>query len=117
MTVIVIKKDDKMATTVEGAQIDVEGSSMIRAPKKQKKEAKIKEKMINNLVMKKYFKGLHKTECKHVDEAIISKFSNYFPFGNKPIEGVKVPLDRFLPLPMKIVYHPQSDTHKNEIKY
>jgi hypothetical protein len=73
--------------------------------------------MINNLVMKKYFKGLDKIECKHVDESIKSEFSDYFPFGNKPIEEVKVPLDRFPPPPTKIVYHPLSDTHKNEIKH
>ncbi len=55
---------------------------MIKAPKKQKKEAKRKgkkEKMIDNLVMKKYPKGLVGTECKHVDESIKSEFSNCFP--------------------------------------
>jgi hypothetical protein len=120
VTLIVIKKDNRMATTSEAIQINVEGSSVIRAPKKQKKEAKIKgkrEKMINNFVMKKYLKGFDETECKHVDESIKRKFSNYFPFGNKPIERVKVPLDRFLPPPKKIVYHPLSDTHKHEIKH
>jgi hypothetical protein len=118
--VIVIKKDNKMARTCETARIDIKGSSMIRAPKKQKKEAKIKEKrekMINNLVMKKYFKGLDETECKHAHESIKNEFSDYFPLGNKPVERVKVLLDRFLPLPRKIMYHPLSDTHKNKIKH
>jgi hypothetical protein len=41
---IVIKKDNKMVTTSKGAQTNVEGSSMIRAPKKQKKEVIIKGK-------------------------------------------------------------------------
>jgi hypothetical protein len=34
LTMIVIKKDNKMATTFEGAQTDVEGSLVIKAPKK-----------------------------------------------------------------------------------
>jgi hypothetical protein len=34
---IVIKKDKRMVTIVEAAQIDIEGSLVIRAPKKQKK--------------------------------------------------------------------------------
>jgi hypothetical protein len=32
--VIIIEKDNKMATTFEAVETDVEGSSMIRAPKK-----------------------------------------------------------------------------------
>jgi D-alanine-D-alanine ligase-like ATP-grasp enzyme len=66
---IVIKKDNRMVTTFKTVQINVEGSSVIRVPKKQKKEATIKEKrekMIDNLVIKKYPKGLNKIECKHV---------------------------------------------------
>jgi hypothetical protein len=59
--------------------------------------------------MKKYPKGFDEIECKHVDESIRSKFINYFPFGNKHVEGVKVLMDRFLP--------PLSDTHKNKIKH
>jgi hypothetical protein len=100
VTMIVIKKDNKMATTSKAIQTNVKGSSMIRAPKKQKKEATIeekREKMIDNLVMKKYPKGLDKTKCKHVDESIRSEFSYCFPLGNKPTEGVKVHVDRFLP--------------------
>ncbi len=49
---------------------------MIRAFKKQKNETTIeekKEKMIDNLVMKKYPKGLDKTEHKHVNESIKDK--------------------------------------------
>jgi soluble cytochrome b562 len=118
--VIVIKKDDKMATTFKVAQIDVEGSSMIKALKKQKKDVTIekkREKAIDNLVMKKYPKGFDEIECKHVDESIRSKFINYFPFGNKHVEGVKVLMDRFLPPLRKIVYRPLSDTHKNKIKH
>ncbi len=34
---IVIKKDNRMVTTFKGAQTYVEGSLMIRAPKKKKK--------------------------------------------------------------------------------
>ncbi len=63
VTMIVIEKDNRMVTTFETIQINVEGSSMIRVPKKQKKEATIKEKrekMIDNLIMKKYPKGLDK---------------------------------------------------------
>jgi len=52
-----------------------------------------KEKTIDNLVMKKYPKGLDETKCKHVNESIRSESSNYFPFGNKHVEGVKVFMD------------------------
>jgi len=48
----------------------------MRTPKKQNKEATMeekKEKMINNLVMKKYPKGFNKMECKHVDESTKSE--------------------------------------------
>jgi hypothetical protein len=76
-----------------------------------------RDKMINNLDMKKYPKGLDETECKHVDESIRSEFSNYFPFGNKLIERVKVPMDRFLPFLRRIMYRPLNDTHKNKIKH
>jgi len=38
---IVIDKDNKMVTTFEMTQTNVEGSAMIRAPKKQRKEATI----------------------------------------------------------------------------
>jgi AICAR transformylase/IMP cyclohydrolase PurH len=68
---IVIEKDNRMVTIFKVSQIDVDGSSMIRAPKKQKREVTIegkKEKTIENLIMKKYPKGLDETECKHVDE-------------------------------------------------
>jgi hypothetical protein len=75
VTVIIIKKENKMVTTFEAIQIDVEGSLVIKAPKKQIKEATIegeREKTIDNFVMKKYPKGLDETECKHVDESIRS---------------------------------------------
>ncbi len=75
-----------------------------------------KEKMIDNLITKKYPKGLDETECKHVDESIKSQFSNYFPFGNKPIECIKVTINKLLPPLGKIVYCPLNNTHKNEIK-
>jgi hypothetical protein len=61
VTVIIIKKENRMVTTFEAIQIDVEGSLVIRAPKKQIKEATIKgkmEKKINNFVMKKYPRAL-----------------------------------------------------------
>jgi hypothetical protein len=83
----IIDKDNRMVTTFETTQTNVEGSSVIRAPKKQKKE-----KPIENLIMK-YPKGLNKTKCKHVDESIRSEFSNCFPLGNKHVEGVKVHVD------------------------
>jgi hypothetical protein len=67
--------------------------------------------------MKKSPKGLDETECKLVDELIKSEFSYCFPFGNKPVEGVKVHVDRFLPPIEKIVYCPLSNTHKNKIKH
>jgi hypothetical protein len=117
---IVIEKDNRMVTTFEGAQTNFEGSSIIRAPKKQKKEVtkeEKKEKMIDNLVMKKYPKGLDETKCKHVDESIKIELSDCFPFGNKPIERVKVLVDRFLPPLGRIVYRPLNNTHKNEIKH
>ncbi len=120
VTVIVIKKDNRMATIFETTQTNVEGSLVIRVHKKKKKEATIeerREKMINNLFMKKYPKGLDEIECKHVNESINNEFSNCFPFGNKLVEGVKVLVDRFLPLLRKIVYRPLSDTHENEIKH
>jgi hypothetical protein len=34
VTMIVIKKDNRMVTTSKGAQTNVEGSSIIKAPKK-----------------------------------------------------------------------------------
>ncbi len=37
VTMIVIKKDNKMAITSKAAKIDVEASLVIRAPKKNKK--------------------------------------------------------------------------------
>jgi hypothetical protein len=83
-------------------------------------EATIEEKRemtIDNLVMKKSPKGLDEIECKHVDELIKNKFLNCFPLGNKPIEGVKILVDRFLPLPRRIMYHPLNDTHRDKIKH
>ncbi len=76
-----------------------------------------KETAIDNLVMKKYPKGLDKMKCKHVDESLISEFFDCFSLGNKPIEGIKVHVDKFMPPPRRIMYHPLSDTHKNEIKH
>lgn len=98
VTMIVIEKDTIMETISEVLQIDVEGSFVIKAPKKQKKKAIMeekKERMIDNLVMKKYPKGFSETKCKHVDELIRSVFSIYFPLENKPIEGLKVLVDKF----------------------
>jgi len=72
VTVIVIENNNKIVTTFEAAQIDVEVSLVIKAPKKQEKEATIGEKReqtINNRVMKKYLKGLDETKCKHFDES------------------------------------------------
>ncbi len=43
-TMIVIKKDNKMVTTFETIQTNVEGSSMIKVPQKQKKEPTIRKK-------------------------------------------------------------------------
>jgi hypothetical protein len=73
--------------------------------------------MIENLIMKKYPKGLDEIKCKHVDESIRSEFSNYSPFGNKLVEKVKVLVDRFLHPLGRIVYRLLSDTHKNKIKH
>jgi hypothetical protein len=106
---------DEMLTTFEIVQTNVEGSSMIRAPKKRKKELTIeekREKTIDNLIMKKYPKGLDKIECKHVNESFRSEFLNYFPLGNKPVERVKVLVDKFLPSLRTIVYCPLSDTQE-----
>ncbi len=75
------------------------------------------EKTIDNLIMKKYPKGLDEIKCKHVNESIRTEFFDYFRFGNKPIEGVKVPMDKFLPPLGRIVYHPLNNTHENEIKH
>ncbi len=77
VSMIVIKKDDKIVTTFEATQIDVDNSYMIKAPKKKKKEVTIeekKEKTIDNLIMKKYLKNLDEIECKHVNESIKSEF-------------------------------------------
>jgi len=120
VTMIVIEKDNKTETNFEVAQTYVEGSFLVRAPKKQKRAVTIeekKEKTINNLVMKKYPKGFDETKCKHVNESIRNEFSDCFPLGNKPIEGIKVHVDKFLSLPRRIMYHPLSNTHKNEIKH
>jgi len=46
--------------------------------------------------MKKYPKSLDKTESKFVDESIKGEFFDYFPLGTKPIDGVKVTVERFL---------------------
>jgi hypothetical protein len=48
VTMIVIKKDNRMVTTFEAIQTNVEGFLVIRAPKKQKKEATIEEKRKKN---------------------------------------------------------------------
>jgi len=76
-----------------------------------------KEKMIDNLVMKKYPKGFDEIKCRHVDESIRNKFSNCFSFGNKHVERLKVPMDRILPPPWRIVYRSLNNTHKNEIRH
>jgi hypothetical protein len=76
-----------------------------------------REKTIDNLVMKKYPKGLDEIKCKHVDESIRSKFSNYFPLGNKHVERVKVFVDKFIPTLRIIMYYPLNNTHKNKIKH
>ncbi len=117
---IVIEKDMKMETIFEAFLINVDGLYMFKAPKNQRKEVTMEEKrkkMTNNLIMKKYPKGFNETECKHVDKSIRSEFSDCFPLRNKPIEGVKVPVDKFMPPLGRIMYHPSSDTHKNEIKH
>jgi len=67
--------------------------------------------------MKKYPKFFDKIERKFVDESIKSEFSNYFPLGNKPIDGLKVTVERFLIPPRRIVYRPLSEMHTNEIKH
>jgi hypothetical protein len=72
-----------------------------------------KEKTIDNLIMKKYPKGFNKMKCKHVDELIRSQFSDCFPFGNNPIKGIKVLVDKFLPPHGRIVYHPLNNTHNS----
>ncbi len=62
--VIVIKTNNKMVVTFEVTQTNVKGSLVDRAFEKQKKEATIKEKrekMIDNLIMKKYPKGFDKS--------------------------------------------------------
>ncbi len=62
---IVIEKDNIMAIISETTQIDIEGILVIRAPKKQNKKVTTKEKrekMIDNLVMKKYPKHFNKTK-------------------------------------------------------
>ncbi len=59
-------------------------------PKNKKQKATIeekKEKLIENLIMKKYSKGLDKTECKHVDESIRSEFSDCFPLEISMLKG------------------------------
>jgi hypothetical protein len=66
--------------------------------------------------MKKYPKSFDKIESKSVDESIKSEFSDYFPLGNKPINGLKVTVERFLIPPRRIVYWPLSEMHTNEIK-
>jgi hypothetical protein len=54
--------------------------------------------------MKQYRTFLDKIESKFVNELIKSEFSNYFPLGNKPINGVKVTIERFFPPLGRIVY-------------
>ncbi len=82
MIVIVIENDNRIVTTFEAAQMDVEVSLVIRFPKKQEKEATIGEKrehMINNRIMKKYLRGL--------DESIKSKFSDVSPLETSLLKG------------------------------
>jgi len=67
--------------------------------------------------MKKYPKSLDKTESKFVNESIKGEFFDYFPLGTKPIDGVKVTVERFLIPQGRIVYQPLSEMHKNEIKH
>jgi hypothetical protein len=75
---------------------------MIRAPEKQKgatMEEK-REKMIDNLIMKNILGPQQ------------DKMQAY-----KHVEGVKVPINKFLPPPKIIMYCPLNDTHMNEIKH
>jgi hypothetical protein len=88
-----------------------------RSKIKQKTIGEKREKTINNLIMKKYPKTLDKIESKFVNESIKSEFLDYFPLGNKPIDGVKVTIERFLTPQRRIVYWPLSEMHKNEIKH
>jgi len=90
---------------------------MIKPPKNQRKEVTMeekREKTIDNLIMNKYPKGLNEIECKNVDKSIKSEFSYCFPLGNKPIERVKVLVNKFMPPLGRIMCHPLSGTHKNE---
>jgi hypothetical protein len=59
---IVIEKDNIMATICEATQIDIKGILMIKVPKKQNKKVTMeekREKMIDNLIMKKYPKNFN----------------------------------------------------------
>jgi hypothetical protein len=44
------------------------------------------------------------------------EYVNSFPFGFSLVKGVNLPINCFKRLPLKIVYHPFSKEHVNEIK-
>ncbi len=90
VTTIIIKKENIMVTTSEAAQIDVENSSMIRAPKKQKKEATIKEKRektSDNLVIKKYPKAFMRLNASMLTNQSRTTFRTTSPLETSLLKG------------------------------
>ncbi len=90
VSVIVIKKDNKIVTTFKATQTNVEGSSLIRVPKKQKKEVKIegkKEKMFNNLAMKNIQKALTRLYASMSMNQSRVNFQTASPLETSPLKG------------------------------
>jgi len=58
-------------------------------PRRQKKTVeKHKEKIIDNLVLKKTPKLFNVTKCRLIKKITRGRYKNYFPFRNKPIAWV-----------------------------
>ncbi len=60
--------------------------------------------------LKKTPKPFDVVKCKLVDETVRGEYGNLFPFKNKSIMRVIIPIHRFFLAPKQIVYHLLRDT-------
>ncbi len=62
---------------------NIDNYSMEKKPKKATKDKmkdENREKIIDDVVMHKNFKGFNEVECIIIDKAMSKKFENFFPF-------------------------------------
>jgi hypothetical protein len=97
--------------------MNFKGFSGLCPTKKQKKEkieAKKKEKILTKLVVRKEDKGFNVTKCRFVDDTLGNEFMGCFPFGNHLLQGVSIDVHRFTKALPNIVYCPFSNVHKDD---